>query len=135
MVDQRWPVSVKGVVTAGDHVLLLFNPRHEWELPGGRLDPGETPEECVVREVEEETGLVVTVEGIIDTWVYPVRPDGEVLIVTYRCVDLDGGPHANPIDLSDEHGDARWFPIADCAQLPMPTGYLRSIRTAAGRGR
>jgi ADP-ribose pyrophosphatase YjhB (NUDIX family) len=51
-----YPVSVKGVVAHDGRVLLLKNDRSEWELPGGRLELGETPEECVAREIEEETG-------------------------------------------------------------------------------
>jgi ADP-ribose pyrophosphatase YjhB (NUDIX family) len=57
---QAYPVSVKGVVVRDGRVLLLHNERGEWELPGGRLEIGETPEQCVVREIAEETGWAVT---------------------------------------------------------------------------
>ena len=53
----RLPISVKGVLIRRGHLLVLRNERGEWELPGGRLDDGETPEEAVVREIREETGL------------------------------------------------------------------------------
>lgn len=71
MGDVRWPVSIKGVVTASRQVLLVLNERDEWELPGGRLEPVESPEQCVGREIEEETGLTATVDKIVDSWVYP----------------------------------------------------------------
>jgi 8-oxo-dGTP pyrophosphatase MutT (NUDIX family) len=51
-------------------VLLLKNERDEWELPGGRLEAGETPRQCVVREIEEETGWPVTAGPLLDAWVY-----------------------------------------------------------------
>lgn len=122
--DARWPVSIKGVVTASGRVLLLLNERDEWELPGGRLEPGESPPGCVEREIREETGLTVTATGVVDTWVYPVRQDRSVLIVTYRCDDLTVVP---ALRVSDEHRTARWVPLEICDTYPMPAGYLRSI--------
>jgi 8-oxo-dGTP pyrophosphatase MutT (NUDIX family) len=41
MNDPRWPVSMKGVVLISSRVALVRNDRDEWELPGGRLEPGE----------------------------------------------------------------------------------------------
>ncbi len=47
----RFPVSVKGVGLDGARVVLLRNEREEWELPGGKLEPGQGAEECVVRAI------------------------------------------------------------------------------------
>ena len=54
-----FPVSVKGVAVQGGKVLLLENERNEWELPGGKLELGEDPPDCVVRGISEETGWLV----------------------------------------------------------------------------
>jgi len=43
METHLFPVSVKGVAVQGGKVLLLRNERDEWELPGGKLEPGEDP--------------------------------------------------------------------------------------------
>ncbi|WP_370019451.1 NUDIX hydrolase [Planotetraspora sp. GP83] len=49
----------------GDRLLLVFDRfRGQWELPGGRIDPGETPREAAVRELREETGHEVTDSGL-----------------------------------------------------------------------
>jgi ADP-ribose pyrophosphatase YjhB (NUDIX family) len=57
-----YPISVKGVLLIGGKVLLVRNDRAEWELPGGRLEPGETPEQTLAREFERG-GRDVLVEG------------------------------------------------------------------------
>jgi 8-oxo-dGTP pyrophosphatase MutT (NUDIX family) len=127
--DARWPVSIKGVVPSAGRALLLANERSEWELPGGRLEPDEDPETCLRREIEEETGLTVEVDRLLDTWVYPVLPERRVLIVTFACRSV---PHGSEPMVSDEHLGARWATVDECRELPLPDGYLRSITTVLG---
>jgi len=67
-------VSIKGVLVEAGRVVLLENERGEWELPGGRLKPRESPETCLVREFAEEVGPVLEVARIIDSWLYEVLP-------------------------------------------------------------
>jgi hypothetical protein len=50
------PISVKGIVFEDGKVWLRHNERNEWELPGGKLDEGEQPEETVVREMIKKAG-------------------------------------------------------------------------------
>src|ERR1700721_179911 len=80
-----FPVSVKGVAAQDGLVLLLENERDEWELPGGKLELGEDPQECVVREISEETGWQVSPGPILDCWQYRIRENCSVVIVTYGC--------------------------------------------------
>jgi len=116
-------VSVKGVVLQGDRAVLLFNERDEWELPGGRLEPGEEPEACVVREIAEELGLEASAPVLLDVWLYRIAGKGSVLIVTYGVTVGPGQPR-----ISDEHSAMALFAAGDLPGLPMPDGYRRSIR-------
>jgi 8-oxo-dGTP pyrophosphatase MutT (NUDIX family) len=120
-----FPVSVKGVLVRAGRVLLLENERDEWELPGGKLEPGEQPVDCVAREITEETGLLVTAGPILDAWQYHIRAGHDVLIVTYGCHPASDRP---PV-LSHEHRDVGFFTPAEVAELPLPAGYRCSIQS------
>jgi ADP-ribose pyrophosphatase YjhB (NUDIX family) len=122
-VTPVFPVSVKGVCVRDGRVLLLRNERDEWELPGGKLELGEDPADCVGREISEETGWAVRVGPILDSWQYRIRDGVDVLIVTYGCV-VDGDA---PVTISSEHTAGGLFDRRDVDALPMPEGYRRSI--------
>jgi 8-oxo-dGTP pyrophosphatase MutT (NUDIX family) len=118
-----FPVSVKGVAVQDGKVLLLENERNEWELPGGKLELGEDPIDCVVREISEETGWHVTAGPLLDCWQYHIRPGIDVLIVTYGCHVHSTHP---PV-VSNEHKRVGMFAAAQVPDLTMPDGYKRSV--------
>jgi 8-oxo-dGTP pyrophosphatase MutT (NUDIX family) len=124
-VPPRHPVSVKGVVVDDrDRVLLLRNEREEWELPGGRLEIGEEPLDCVVREVSEESGWAVRPGPLLDVWVYQPVPGRHVLIVTYGCLVPPGV--GAPV-VSGEHSAIGLFAREEVPGLVMPQGYKDSV--------
>jgi 8-oxo-dGTP pyrophosphatase MutT (NUDIX family) len=122
-VTQSFPVSIKGVAVQANRILLLENERDEWELPGGKLELGEAPAECVVREIGEETGWAVTAGPLVDCWQYHIGPGQDVVVVTYGCLVRS----ANAPVVSHEHKRVGLFTAAEIPALVMPDGYKRSI--------
>ena len=123
----RFPVSIKGVLFLDGKSVLLRNERDEWELPGGKLEPGEAPRDRLQVEIEEELALPVHVGPILDCWLYPVRTGVEVLIVTYLCLPADTTCEPS---LSNEHRELALFKPGQIEALAMPDGYKASIARA-----
>ncbi|MFH6601286.1 NUDIX domain-containing protein [Ectopseudomonas khazarica] len=120
-----FPVSIKGVLfTQAQECVLALNDRDEWELPGGRIEVGESPEFCLAREFQEELSIDINVECLLDTYLFEVIPERHVFIVTYGC-SLAG---VFLPTVSEEHKDIRVFSVS---ALPanLPPGYRRSIET------
>jgi 8-oxo-dGTP pyrophosphatase MutT (NUDIX family) len=117
------PTSIKGVLLVEGGVVLVKNPRNEWELPGGRIEPGESPQTTLAREFEEELAVQVQVGASIDSYVFEVVPARHVRIVTYGCT-LAGifAPR-----ISDEHSEYCVCPVNELHSLNLPAGYKQSI--------
>lgn len=62
----------------------------KWSIPAGYLDRGEDPKETAVREAQEETGLKVVIEGLVDVYYNPPQQGGASVFVLYRA-NLVGG--------------------------------------------
>jgi len=121
------PISVKGVLVHDGRVLLLLNERGEWDLPGGRPDPGEDHRAALEREVREEAGLDVEVGAALDEHLFEVLPGRFVRILPFAC-RLIG---ERSVVLSREHLETRWVPLGDLGETiaghSLPKGYLGAI--------
>lgn len=107
--------------------LLIFR-QGKWDLPKGKLDRGEKKKECAVREVEEETGVKVSIDGkIVATWHTYIRNKKYILKKTHwyvmKCLDdRDMAPQ------EDENiDDVRWMTLTELRVALY--GSYRSIRS------
>lgn len=83
-----------GVIMRDDKVLLVqrkYRPRiGDWTLPAGFLEYFESPEECAVREIEEETGLIARIEDIFGVYAGRDDPRNTAILILYRMTVTGG---------------------------------------------
>ncbi len=109
--------SVLGIVLSPDRKEVLLIKRKDvpiWVLPGGGVDDGETPEQAVTREVEEESGLQVSVVHKACEF-HAVSKLGQSLAI-FECQS-----HGGVLSSTDESLEAAFFPLE---KLPSPLFYL-----------
>jgi 8-oxo-dGTP diphosphatase len=125
---------VSGILPVRDdgRLLLLLRPTGTWEPPAGRLQPGESLEEGAVRELYEETGMLVSPGRIIATWVGDAPSGRRLASITYA-----GRTGGSEVTLSDEHLDYRWVTLDEWMALPSwwnhqdIRGVAESVRAVA----
>lgn len=120
---------VGAIVFDADGRLLLVkraNPpaQGKWSLPGGRQEAGESPSEGVVREVREETGLVVTVEREVGT-VHRLAPSGDTYVIRDFVCAVSGDTE---VTAADDAADAHFFDIGQLGDLDTSEGLLEALR-------
>lgn len=113
--------TARGIILHDNQLLLIERWRgnlHYFSIPGGGIEPGETPEQTVVREVAEETSCVVTVDRLL----YVLTTDGGSRHHIFLCSYKSGTPHLP--ESSPENRNAkpnnRFSPLwRDVAALPQ----------------
>jgi 8-oxo-dGTP diphosphatase len=106
--------------------LLLIKRGHApgaglWSLPGGRIEPGETDAEALVREMREETGLAVHAGRLLGTVRRPAQ--GDVLDIRDYAATVTGGM----LRAGDDAAEARWVAASEMESLPMTEGLVEAL--------
>lgn len=105
--------------TTADETLLICQRKADtvlpgyWEFPGGKCLPGEDPAACVIREVEEETGLHVKVLGALAT-IQHVYPHARVRLHPFVCQHIGGTLELRAV------AEARWIAPAQVVDFRFP---------------
>jgi 8-oxo-dGTP diphosphatase len=119
--DNKIVVAVKGVILRNGKVLILKRANDDeigaetWECVGGKIEFGETLETALIREVDEEVGLKITIAKILYATTFKTDPTRQVVILTYLCESNDG-----EVVLSPEHMDYQWATKEQLEQFLHP---------------
>jgi len=133
VTTKRQRVAAYGVARRDDEVLLVRASSDTgvpgtWWLPGGGLEFGESPEECLVREFMEETGLEVRVRGLLDVvtdvaeWMRE-----EVQLHSIRIIyEVEVVPGSVRPESSGSTDAVRWVGPGDLEALPL-ISWLKEV--------
>ncbi|MHC1785995.1 MAG: (deoxy)nucleoside triphosphate pyrophosphohydrolase [Christensenellales bacterium] len=108
---------VAALIMAGGSFLICQRPAHKqrgllWEFPGGKLEAGESPQEALVRECQEELGVTLAV-GPLYLRVAHRYPDIHIALSLYQAQILNGSPSLR------EHADLRWIRASQVDDYPF----------------
>ncbi|MBR8537104.1 (deoxy)nucleoside triphosphate pyrophosphohydrolase [Carboxylicivirga sediminis] len=82
----------------------------KWEFPGGKIDKGETAEECVIREIKEELNILITVSESLTPTIHSY-PDKTIELIPFICSIKEGTVTAV------EHEKVSWFSLEELKSL------------------
>ena len=108
---------VAALIWDGDRFLACQRPAHKargllWEFVGGKVEPGETKQEALIRECREELGVTVAVWDVFME-VTHTYPDLTVHLTLFDAAIAEGVPQKL------EHNDIRWLTVGEIDQYPF----------------
>jgi len=117
-------VTADGIVTRGNDILLIRRRKEPFKgayaLPGGFLDYGERLEECVVREVQEETGVKTSIVDLVGVYSAPERdPRGHFVTAVFHLQPVSGTARAG-----DDASSAEWVPLDRLPKFAFDHGMI-----------
>ena len=128
-MDRRFFVAVKALLFDQDKFLLVKRSdrargeHHFWELPGGRMEFGETPENALQRELIEETGLSANILCPLQTWSFFREEETQIVGITFLCK-----AESNKVQLSSEHDAFAWVRFEELAQYNIVPTVLNDLK-------
>jgi len=128
MVEKRIIEVVGAILKYGERYLVGQRAANKsqgglWEFMGGKIEPGETPEQALARECREELALEIENERIIDAVIHDY-PEKTIRLTLIACT-----PKAGSVPVALEHPQIRWVTRAEMATLPFCPADADLIKT------
>ena len=117
--------GVKGIIRKNGHILVLVKPNGTLDLPGGRIENGETVQSALQRVIDEVTGLQVEIHDPVEKWSFYKTPDQLIKGITLECSYLDGH-----VKLCGEHKHYFWTTVDSISSLNFDRDFLGNLKTA-----
>lgn len=127
-------VGVGAVVQLNDRILLIRRANDPgkglWSIPGGLVEVGETLREAAKREVEEETGVAVEIDDLLDVIENIVQDESGRVKFHYILVDFKAKPLSRIMSItpSSEALEAGWFTPEEIRNLPLTQTARKLLR-------
>ena len=115
--------GVKGIIRRGNRFLVLLKSNGTFDLPGGRVEEGESLKAALHREIHDETGLRVDIKETIGKWSFRKKPDFKINGITFACNYLKG-----TVELCDEHKNYLWTEIHKLHELTFSNEIQRHFK-------
>jgi ADP-ribose pyrophosphatase YjhB (NUDIX family) len=127
MAQRRRIPCVGAIIKDPGGRLLLIRRGHapeagRWSLPGGRVEPGESDQQAVIREIREETGLEIECDQLIGS-VKRISPPDAVLEIRDYAATVTGGV----LVAADDAAEVRWVSPAELGRLPLTSGLAETL--------
>lgn len=141
-IEDTFHLGVKALIQDNEKKILLLRVNLKaltetkesyWDIPGGRVQRGHTVEETLIREIQEETGIIDLVNikqftMVLSNIRIPLKPlDVGLVLAIYTCEIGDN----EEIKISNEHTEAKWFGLEEAAELlsiKYPSSFTEQLK-------
>jgi len=127
MAKERQKTTIKALFEKDRKILLVKDTKGVWELPGGRIEHNEEPEQALRRELQEELGWSkIDITNMVNSWSFSSEVDNihyHFIVLVYACTSDE-----KIIKENEEYTEYSWIPIDKIKDLNMRDGYKDSIQ-------
>ena len=112
-------LTVLCLIQDGNRILLQNRVKEDWKgytFPGGHVEPGESFVDAVIREMKEETGLIITNPRLVGVKQFPIE-NGRYIVLLFKATEFEGTV------ISSDEGEMEWIDIDDLSKVNVVNDF------------